>query len=72
MSQMVTLVCPTGAWDYPTSQGTREYRAYPVKYDPNRYLERENYMLWVVDVPIEEYSNFCKRGGYKIYDPEKD
>lgn len=69
MSQMITLILPEGAWDYPSSHGTTEYYPYPLRIDSTRYPARENATLWAIDVPIEIYHHFIGRPGYRVYEP---
>ena len=66
MSEMVTLLCPEGAFDYPVSHGTREY--YPYRAD-HTSLSREFGGPWLVDVPLEIYHHFLGVGGFTVYAP---
>jgi hypothetical protein len=67
MSQMVTLICPEGAFDYPIAHGTRDF--YPYREDIHSDDRREFGGRWLVDVPIEVYHHFLGRAGFTVYEP---
>lgn len=69
MSQMVTLICPEGAYDFPPAHGTRGYMPYRANVAASANNWRDQGGPWLVDVPIEEYTYFVQRGGFRVYEP---
>jgi hypothetical protein len=57
MADLVTLVCPPGADDYPIAEGTTAFAPYRENY-------RDPASRWLVDVPLEMAGRLIHNGGF--------
>jgi hypothetical protein len=76
MSEMITLLCPEGAYDIPPGHGGRAYlpeRLGPLSSSgPTVNNPRDQGGPWVIRVPIEIAHHFLGVGGFSIYEPPPD
>lgn len=62
MADLVTLICPPGAFDYPISHGARDF--YPYRADHLASSGPEFGGPWLVDVPPDAAQYFIHNGGF--------